>query len=107
MRRACGQASALGALELTRPNQPSNAGNKFVYTYAKIEDGSGFFGEPPKSGKRDYEVYTLLDEYGNRTGVAVIGITLRTGSAGPIATGYTGSRSGRRAKCTGCGTASR
>src|ERR1700732_4867750 len=107
MRRACGQASVLGALELTRPfHHPSNARSKFVYTCARIEGGD-FSTNCQKRGKRDYEVYTALDQYGNRTGVAVIGITLRTGSGGPIATGYTGSPSGPRAKCTGCGTASR
>jgi hypothetical protein len=72
------------------------------------ESRVGIFRQTAKNkGKRDYEVYTVLDQYSNRTGIAVIGISLRTGSGGPIATGYTGSPSGPRAKCTGCGTTSR
>ena len=53
MRRACGQGSVLGALEPTRPsNQPSNAGNKFVYTCAEIKDGSGFFRQTANNVER-------------------------------------------------------
>src|SRR5258706_12919989 len=108
MRRACGQASVLGALELTRPsNHPSNARSKLVYTCGQ-QLRVGIFRQSAKNVERGiYEVYTVLDQYGNRTGVAVIGIALRPGSGGPIPTGYTSSRSGPRAKCTECGTASR
>src|SRR5258708_28226350 len=104
MRRACGQASVLGALELTRP---SNARSKLVYTCAQ-QLRVGIFRQTAKNVERGiYEVYTVLDQYGNRTGVAVIGIALRTGSGGPIPTSYTRSPPGPRAKCTGCGPARR
>src|SRR5260221_10025417 len=104
MRRAWGQASVLGALELTRP---SNARSKLVYTCAQ-QLRVGIFRQTAKNVERGiYEVYTVLDQYGNRTGVAVIGITLRAGSGGPIPTGYPSNRSSPRAKITECGTASR
>jgi hypothetical protein len=53
MRRACGQASVLGTLELTGPsNQPSNAGSKFVYTCARIEGAGDFSANCQQRGKR-------------------------------------------------------
>ena len=52
MRRACGQASVLGALRLTRPsNHPSNARSKFVYTCAQ-ELRVGIFRQTAKNVER-------------------------------------------------------